>query len=392
VRIVVVGLLAAVAGVIPIQAAGAQRSACPDALERAAGGDVCVNGTRRAQAVVDAIRSKKDQFSLNAVVFGVWQHGHVVATGALGTAAPGVPATRAMHFRIANTTETMTTTRLLQLVDAGKLSLDDPISKWYPDLPHANEITVRMLAASTSGYVHYLLVDAFRKAFYADVFAKWEPDQLIKYGADQPLLFNPGTDWQFSDTGFVLIGQIIEKVGGAPLPKQLERSIFDRLGLDHTRETTSAFTPQPVLHSYTDERGVWEDASAWSPSFGTHIIDTTSTIADLGRWTRAFGRGDLVSKKSHLVQVTPDPSGVGRISDGATFVFGDVVTNGWVYTVPGVLGLTGVVAYLPSEDLSIVIYTTSTMASPPGTIYSAATFNQIGAMLAPAHPPASPTG
>jgi D-alanyl-D-alanine carboxypeptidase len=351
---------------------------------------VCIADVDNASAVVGAIRSLRNQLSLQAVMFGVWKGAKPLTVGALGTAYPRVPADRAMHFRIGNTTESITTTRLLQLVEDGKLTLDDPISTWFPALPRADDITVRMLATSTSGYAHYVNVPEFIDAYHADVFASWRPEQLIEIGTSQPMLFEPGTQWLFSDTNFVILGEIIRKVGGTSVSNQIERSILDPLGMRDTNMTATAVTPPPVLHSYTDERGPWEDATFWSPTWTPYAGNMTSTLDDLGRWARALGSGSLLSKASHEIQTTPAPDGLGKFSDGVTYVFGTAVTNGWVFAAPGLLGITGVVANLPAEGLTVVIFTSSSPSSPEGTHYAAAMFNEVGEILAPEHAPQYP--
>jgi D-alanyl-D-alanine carboxypeptidase len=90
------------------------------------------------------------------MVFGVWVNGRQLVTGALGSELPGVRATRDMHFRIGNVTEAFTDTLLLQLVAQRKVSLNDPVSRWFPGLHRARQVTLRMLAASTSGYADYV--------------------------------------------------------------------------------------------------------------------------------------------------------------------------------------------------------------------------------------------
>ncbi len=119
-------------------------------------------------------------------MFGVWIDGKEVLTGALGEQVTGVPTTRDVHFRLGNTGETMMTTLLLRLVDQGKLALDDPISKWYPDLPSADQVTLQMLASSTSGYADYATTDEFNTRLHANPFQKWEPDELLAIAMRQP--------------------------------------------------------------------------------------------------------------------------------------------------------------------------------------------------------------
>lgn len=237
----------------------------------------------RCAQVIATVRTLQRRDSLQAVIFGVWRGRKELASGALGIALPGVPATRAVHFRIGNTTESFETTLLLQLVDRGKIRLDDKLSKWYPQLPLANRVTVAMLASSASGYADYVKVPSFLDAFHAS----------------QPSVFPPGTSWSFSGTNFVLRGQILRRIGGAPVSEQLRQRILLPLKLRSTRMTSTADTPAPVLHGYTDERGVWEDDTFWSPTWATYTGSMTSTLADVRTWASAVGTGSLLSERSH---------------------------------------------------------------------------------------------
>jgi D-alanyl-D-alanine carboxypeptidase len=344
----------------------------------------------QAPAIAKAVRDLTKQYSLDAAIYGVWRNGKAVATGALGTASPGVTATVADHFRIGNTTEAIGTTLLLQLVDQRKISLDDKLSRWYPSLPHADEITVRMLASSTSGYVHYVNESSFLDAFHADVFATWTPDEIIPYGVNPPLEFAPGASWAFSDTNFVLLGEILAKVGGKPVSQQIQQRILGPLDMRDTQMTSTAEIPSPVLHGYTGERGVWEDATFWSPSWAPYTGNMTSTLSDLEKWATALGTGSLLSKRSRAQQVAPETVGLGPLTDRFFYGLGVGVSNGWVFSAPGLLGYTGVVASLPKTKTAVVVFTTTGPNSPSGTHYAGAIFAALAKIVAPASPPTFP--
>ena len=333
------------------------------------------------------------QYSLNSVIFGVWAGGDQVVSGALGTALPGVPATRADHFRIGNTTESLETTLLLQLVDRGRIKLTDPLSKWFPSLPEASKITVDMLASSTSGYFHYVNDEDFINAVHADPFRLWMPSELVAVGTSpsHPLNFPPGTSWSFSDTNFVLLGEILSKVGGEPMSAQLQKMILRPLGLDNTQMTTTAETPSPVVHGYTGERGIWEDDTFWNPSWATYTGNMTSDLSDMGRWATAVGTGSLLSASSRARQFAPATVGLGPLTSKFYYGLGGAVANGWIVGgAPGLEGYTGIVSYLPTKKLAVVIFTTSTPESPAGVQYASAIFNRIGALLDPSAPPDIP--
>lgn len=144
-------------------------------------------------------------------MYGAWINRRTLASGALGEARPGVAVTRADHFRIGNTTETFTTTLLLQLVDQGRVRLEDPLSNWFPSLPGADQVTLGMLAASTSGYPDYVTAPRFAKAFDANPLRKWRVCELLRFAFTQPVLFAPGTSWAFSDTNLVLLGAVLRR-------------------------------------------------------------------------------------------------------------------------------------------------------------------------------------
>lgn len=372
--------------------ATARRAACGRG-QRSLGAQVCAVRGDRAGEIVATVRRLRRRDKLNAAIFGVWRGRRQLVSGALGSALPGVPATRGMYFRIGNTTESFETTLLMQMVDAGKLRLGDRLSEWFPRLPFADRITVGMLASSTSGYADYVRNDSFLDAFHANVFATWKPARLIGYGVSQPMLFAPGTSWSFSDTNFVLLGEILRRVGGMPVSEQIRRRILAPLGLTHTRMTPSAAVPAPTLHGYTDERGRWEDATFWSPSWATYTGDMTSKLSDLGAWGRAVGTGSLLSRRSHARQIAPRTVGFGRFTDRFFYGLGLAVANRWVIAgAPGLLGYKGIVAYLPSTRTTVVVFTTTGPHSPPGLHYAAQIFNAVGRIVAPRSAPGFPAG
>ncbi len=314
-----------------------------------------------------------------------------MVTGAVGNAYPGFVATPNMHFRIGNTTESFETTLLLQLVQEGKISLNDPLSKWFPSLPDADKITIAMLARSTSGYFHYVKDQAFVNAVNADPFRMWTPQELVDVGVSHPLNFAPGTSWGFSDTNFVLLGEILGMVGGKPVATQIATNILRPLGLHNTQMTTTAFTPTPTLHGYTSGRGIYEDATFWSPSWATYTGDMTSTLADMGRWAQAVGTGSVLSKKSHATQFAPVTVGLGPLTPSFYYGMGGAVASGWIVPgSPGLQGFTGAVAYLPSKGVAVVVFDTVTASSPENVSFGHVLLSKVGGYLAPHSVPTFP--
>jgi D-alanyl-D-alanine carboxypeptidase len=382
VLIAAIALALAVSATPALAQGGQLRTRCADG-RRVTGGDICLaRGSSQATEILDAVREVKDDNPITGLVFGVWTKGKEVISGALGEALPGVPATRRDHFRVGNVCEAMLTTRLLQLVDEKKLSLDDKLSEWFPDFPDADEVTLEMLARSTSGYGDFVTSDEFNTAFEDDPFRQWTPEELLDIAAGLPPVFAPGTDWAFSDTNFVLLGQVLEQVDG-PVSDQYQQAIYNELGLTDTRVTPTAEMLSPVLHSYSAERGANEDATFWSPSWVPNAGDMSSNVTDMRKWATALGEGTVLTKKSHDEQVSDALAGVGPFTEDLYYAMGFVSAEGWLLNNPQIDGYTGVVAYLPSQKTAVVVSATFGPEAPPGFHYAALVFNRIAEIVSP---------
>ncbi|MDQ2652875.1 MAG: beta-lactamase family protein, partial [Chloroflexota bacterium] len=152
-------------------------------------------------------------YDLKALLIHVIADGEQLVSVAYGESMNGVPASPQMHLRNGAVSITYMSTLLLQFVDDGLISLDDPIGKWLPDLPEADAVTLRMLANMTSGYPDYVQNTTFQKAFYDDPFAIYDSQQLIDYGLSTPRVFAPGENWDYSHTNYVILGLALEQIG-----------------------------------------------------------------------------------------------------------------------------------------------------------------------------------
>ena len=146
----------------------------------------------------------------------------------------GVPATTDMHFRNGAVAISYVATLLLQLVDEGTVSLDDKLSTWLPDFPSADQVTLGQLAQMTSGYPDYVQQPAFLQALVAEPFRQWTPEDLLAEISGLPLIYPPGTNWNYSHTNYVLLGLALEKITGQPVDALLQEKVLDPLGLANT--------------------------------------------------------------------------------------------------------------------------------------------------------------
>jgi CubicO group peptidase (beta-lactamase class C family) len=374
--------LAVVAGIAlgAATAGAAARTAprCPTGTSSDRG--LCVAKGGEAQQTAEVVQSRFADDKLGATVVGVWSGGKPVVVGALGESMTGVPATVDMHHIAGNISNAMLSTVLLQQVEKGKLSLDDKLSKYFPDLPSADEITVEMLENSTSGYQHYAVLDSFAAAFYANPFKHWTPDEIVAYGVAGGPLFTPGTQFKFSDTNFVIVAQILEKATGTSVASLMRRGIFKPLGMKDTNVPDTAATDEPVLHAHTGERGMWEDSTFWDPSWTWYAGGIRSNQADLRKFLEALGRGTLLTKADHEKQLArPASSG----SPDRYFGLGVPVVNGWIFTNPNLEGYSGALGYLPSKDLSVIVYTTRTQQTDPNAATATEILAGITKVLSP---------
>lgn len=144
-----------------------------------------------------------------------------------GRIEPHAPALPAMRYSIGSISKQFTAAAVLLMAEQGKLSLDDPVSRFVPNLTRGNEVTIRELLSHTSGYQDYWPQDYVPPFMLQSITA----DRILDQWARKPLDFDPGTEWQYSNTNFVIAGLIVEKASGEPLLQFLSEHIFAPLGV-----------------------------------------------------------------------------------------------------------------------------------------------------------------
>jgi D-alanyl-D-alanine carboxypeptidase len=300
-----------------------------------------------------------------------------------------------MHFRAGNTGESMLATAMYRLAEKGKVSLDAPLSRWYPQLPNASSVTLRMLANSLSGYNDSVTTDAFVNEYFANPFRVWRVPELRRFAFSKPPLFAPGTDWAFSDSNYVLLGAVVRRIAGKRSERVIRELVLDPLRLRHTRLSPTAPLPSPALHSYTTDRGPYEDSTFWSTSLGRGAFDIYSTVTDLGRWARRRARGSLLSAASRRAFFAPETAELGGttvecagpFTTKCFFANATLTDAGWIYNNPQISGYAAVVAHHVPTDTSIVIVTTGSPASDPSVQFAMLGFKRLAMLLTPGNVP-----
>jgi D-alanyl-D-alanine carboxypeptidase len=171
-----------------------------------------------------------------------------------GTAEIGkqVPMKMSDLFRIGSNTKTMTSTVILQLVEEGKLKLNDPIAKFVPGVPNGKKITIRELAEMRSGLYSYSFDPGFNKTLDKQPKKAWKPTELLKIAFSHKPNFAPGKEYEYSNTNIVLLGVVIEKLTGQTASKAFQERIFGPLGMKHSSlpEPSQWRIPGPHAQGY----------------------------------------------------------------------------------------------------------------------------------------------
>ena len=213
----------------------------------------------------------------------VVQNGKIAYVQAYGSARldPPTPAASAMRYSIGSISKQFTAAAILLLAEQGKLSLDDPVSKYVPDLTRGNEVTIRELLSHTSGYQDYWPQDYVPPLMLQPISA----DGIMDRWARKPLDFDPGTKWQYSNTNYVIAGVIVEKVSGKPLLQFLSQQVFTPLQMKSVADTNENKLPP------TDPGGYFryalgplhpapKEGRGWMFAAG----ELAMTAEDLARW------------------------------------------------------------------------------------------------------------
>jgi D-alanyl-D-alanine carboxypeptidase len=256
----------------------------------------------------------KDQHAIGVTV-GVMQNGKMIFAKGYGAAntKTNSPVTPETLFAVGSVTKQFTCSVALMLEQEHKISFDDRVAKYAPTLTRAKDITVRDLGNHVSGYRDYYPLDFVDRPM-AKPLASGE---IVKTFASRPLDFEPGSRYSYSNTGYLLLGEVIEKAGGEPMAKAFERRIFKPFGLQHTRYEPKRGEPG-LAEGYTAlGLGAAEpsipEGEGWIGAAG----GIWSTPSDLLAWDLALMEGRVLSPASWKTMTTPRP-----LSDGRSSAYG----------------------------------------------------------------------
>jgi CubicO group peptidase (beta-lactamase class C family) len=244
-----------------------------------------------------------EQTGVPSASVAVVQHGKLVYTHAYGHAQlePSVLATPEMRYSIGSISKQFTAAAILMLQEEGKLSLDDAVGKYIPGLTEGDKVTIRQILSHTSGYQDYWPEDYVMTPMLKPESAQ----QIIDTWGKKPLDFEPGTQWQYSNTNFVIAGRIVETITGAPLMDLLVSRIFRPLGMKSVwnsdeAKLTSVDATAYYRHALGPLRVAPKEGRGWMFAAG----ELAMTAHDLALWDESLIAQSILKPESYMQMFT----------------------------------------------------------------------------------------
>lgn len=261
-------------------------------------------GSNALSARVDSIATAVlASTGVPSATVAVVTHGQLAYAQAYGAARldPRVAATPEMRYGIGSISKQFTAASVLLLQQDGKLSVDDPVSKYVPGLTRGSEVTIRQLLSHTSGYQDFWPQDYVPPAMEKAI----TPQGILDHWAKQPLDFDPGTQWQYSNTNYEIAGLIVEKVSGKPFFQFVRTRILDPLGIssavDFDAKGPSSVEPVGYMRYGL---GPLRPAISTGPGWMYGAGELAMTARDLARWDIAMINQSLLKPESYRAMET----------------------------------------------------------------------------------------
>ncbi|HWC54403.1 MAG TPA: serine hydrolase [Chitinophagaceae bacterium] len=258
-----------------------------------------------------------------------------------------VPNTPETKFRIGSITKQFTAACILQLVEAGKLSLDDKLSKFFPGYPKGDSVTIHMLLDHTSGIANYTAIPDFENVARLS----WSKDSMINFFKNKPYDFSPGTKFNYTNSGFFLLGCIIEKASGQSYNDYLRQHILDKLGMTNTGvDKLDSILPLRAK-GYSKKGDHYVNADFISMEWPFSAGSLYSTLDDMYKWDRALYSTSILSDAARKKMFTPnlDHYGYGIIIDSFE-------NHLRIWHNGGIPGFLSHITRFPNDDMCIIIF------------------------------------
>jgi CubicO group peptidase (beta-lactamase class C family) len=310
-----------------------------------------------AETFVDNMYSSLKAKEVSGIAVLVAKDGNVLYRKGFGYAdiKNKIPVTPDTKFRIGSVTKQFTAAAILKLQENNLLSVNDKLSKFIPDFPRGDEVTIHQLLTHTSGIHSYTNKDDFISKVTKTV----SPDTLINSIKKDPYDFNPGEKWLYNNSGYFLLGYIITKVSGKPYAEFLKETFFDPLNMKNTGIHYAGIKLEHEARGYAKNSGKYEDAINWDMSWAGGAGSIYSTVDDLMKWNQALYGGRVLNEKSFDSAITPvvlkngeqPPMRYGYGLGLSKFRGEDIIGHSG-----GLHGFVTQLNYYPKEKLTVVMF------------------------------------
>jgi D-alanyl-D-alanine carboxypeptidase len=291
-----------------------------------------------------------------SVSFAIVTNGAIAYTNAFGNARlnPTLKASPMMRYSIGSVSKQITATAILMLAEQGKLSLDDPVGRFIPNLTRGNDVTIRQILSMTSGYQDYWPQDYVMPPMLKPVTAQ----EIVDQWARKPLDFEPGARWQYSNTNYVIAGLIAEKVSGMPLADFLRQHVFTPLHMESVFITDEGALPPTDPERYErfglgPPRVAPKEGRGWMYAAG----ELAMNASDLARWDISVIDQTLLKPASYRAQQTSMLLTDGRATGYGLGVYAGSFQGHRMLSHGGeVSGFSTQNAIFPDDRMAVVVY------------------------------------
>ncbi|WP_329439374.1 beta-lactamase family protein [Streptomyces sp. NBC_01426] len=377
---------------------GAATTAQGAATPSPSAGDAFVALTPAVKAKLDAaIEKTLRETKVPGAIVGLWApgKGSYVKTFGVADKATGAPMKSDLNFRIGSETKTFTVTALLQLVDQGKIGLDDAIGTYIAGVPNGDKITLRELAGMRSGLFNYSEDAGFDKALLTNPNRVFTPKELLAYSFKHPVSFAPNATFEYSNTNLILLGLVVEKITGRPLREVINQDVLVPANLGGTLFPTGGEYPDPHPQGYTNQSlsGKIVNSTDWDPSWAWAAGAMISNLQDLRSWAKTVATGTLLKPETQAQRLKTQPIGV---IPGASYGLGIFDVQGWIGHNGSIPGYETLTVYLPEADATMVIELNTDVTvdgQEPSTLFGEAVTSIVSPdHVYPGHKPTDPKG
>jgi D-alanyl-D-alanine carboxypeptidase len=325
----------------------------------------CVTVRSSVDEVDRYVETEMRNLHIPGVSIAVVRNGQVIKAKGYGIAniEANSAASSKTVYEIGSMTKQFTSAAVMMLVEQGKISLDDKITKYFTDAPAWwNQITVRHLLHHTSGIQNHVAVPGYLDIFKISITGKTVParNELLKEFYKLPSEFKPGETWSYDNTGYYLLGIIVEKASGKDFWQFLDERIFKPLGMNETRNTDTRPIVPNRASGYEWVNGKFENRPVLAPFIGFSAGSLTSTVEDLAKWDAALYTERLLKKSSLEQMWTPAKTNEGAMASfdhGFGWFIENYHNRRIIHHSGGTIGFSSVIHRFVDDQLTVIILT-----------------------------------